>query len=273
MPSKVPRGQYWAFTLYPDTFGLWVPHLPEGAAYIKGQLEECPSTKRLHWQGLIYFKERVRRTLLNELLPKVHVELTRSDAIENYVEKEKTAIPGTGFELGSKPHKRNSKTDWDAVRENAKRGRLDDIPADVYVQHYGSLCRIAKDHMRGNPQEKEVFVFWGDSGTGKSKRAWEEAGMDAYPKDPNTKYWDGYQGEENVVIDEFTGAISISHILRWTDRYPVLFENKFGGLPSRVKRFWITSNLSPEEWYPTANSQQHAAIRRRMTITHFNKPI
>ena len=37
-----------------------------------------------------------------------------------------------------------------------------------------------------------VKVFWGDTGSGKSHTAWEEAGVAAYSKDPTTKWWDGY---------------------------------------------------------------------------------
>lgn len=34
---------------------------------------------------------------------------------------------------------------------------------------------------------REVHCFWGTTGSGKSFRAWAEAGLDAYPKDPRTK--------------------------------------------------------------------------------------
>ena len=53
---------------------------------------------------------------------------------------------------------------------------------------------------------RQCFVYWGPTGTGKSRRAWDEAGVEAYCKDPRTKFWDGYQVEENVVIDEFRGG-------------------------------------------------------------------
>ena len=74
--------------------------------------------------------------------------------------------------------------------------------------------------------ERVVRVYVGPTGVGKSRRAWDEAGFDAYPKDPNTKFWDGYQGQPHVVMDEFRGKIDISNILRWTDQYPVSVETK-----------------------------------------------
>jgi len=137
------------------------------------------------------------------------------------------------------------------------------------LQHYRTIKQIEKDHLRPIATEREVYVFWGAPGTGKSRRAWEEASLTAYPKDPCTKFWDGYQQHENVVIDEFRGEINISHILRWFDRYPVIVECKFGAVTFVAKRIWITSNMDPREWYPTLNEDTKNALLRRLTITHF----
>ena len=117
--------------------------------------------------------------------------------------------------------------------------------------------------------ERKIFVFWGSTGTGKSRTAWEEAGLEAYPKDPRTKWWDGYTGQEHVVIDEFRGGIDIAHVLRWFDRYPVLVETKGGSIPLRATIIWVTSNLSPELWYPDLDADTFAALRRRLEIKHF----
>lgn len=117
-------------------------------------------------------------------------------------------------------------------------------------------------------KEKEVYVFWGPTGTGKSRRAWNEAGVDAYPKIPSTKFWDGYRGQEKVVIDEFTGEIGITHMLRWLDRYPVTIENKGGGCPLNASKIWITSNINPLEWYQNVPRSQVDALIRRMNIEH-----
>ena len=56
------------------------------------------------------------------------------------------------------------------------------------------------------------------------------------PKDPRTKFWDGYRNQENVVIDEFRGAIDIAHILRWFDRYPVIVEVKGSSVVLSAKK-------------------------------------
>lgn len=114
-------------------------------------------------------------------------------------------------------------------------------------------------------------VYWGPTGTGKSHRAWEEAGPDAYPKNARTKFWDGYRGQENAVMDEFRGAIDVGNLLTWLDRYPVSVEIKGSSTPLCVERVWICSNLHPNEWYPGLDGFTLDALLRRLDITEMNE--
>lgn len=148
-----------------------------------------------------------------------------------------------------------------------------DIPADIFVRCYGQLRKIAEDYIAPVAIVRTVNCYWGDAGTGKSMRAWAEAGLEAYPKCPVSKFWCGYRGHQHVVIDEFRGRIDVSHFLRWLDRYPVNVETKGGATVLNATHIWITSNLSPDEWYPDANEETKAAIRRRMNIVHFVRGI
>jgi len=117
---------------------------------------------------------------------------------------------------------------------------------------------------------RECFVFWGITGSGKSRRAWDEAGLEGFPKDPRTKFWCGYRDQAHVVIDEFRGGIDIAHMLRWLDRYPVIVEIKGGAVCLAASKIWITSNLSPDDWYPDADQATKDALRRRLQVTHFD---
>jgi len=120
---------------------------------------------------------------------------------------------------------------------------------------------------------RSVTVLWGPTGTGKTRRAWELGGVDAYPKIPNTKFWDGYQGQKAVIIDEFRGDISISNLLRWFDRYPVLVEIKGSSTVLLADTIILTSNLDPRAWYPDIDEPTRDALFRRLEITHVPFPI
>lgn len=188
--------------------------LPDGASYMAGQLEVGGTTGYRHWQAVLYFRNRASLRRIKALFPRAHAEVTRSSAARDYVWKDDTAVPDTRFEFGSMPMNRNNRTDWDSVLLDTRAGNWDSIPADVYIRCFSNLNKIHVESLKPVAQEKTVYVFWGRTGTGKSRRAWDEATFDAYPKDPCTKWWDGYRGQRNVVIDEFRGQIGISHLLR-----------------------------------------------------------
>lgn len=262
-----PQGVYWLLTIPQEQY---TPYLPDACAYVKGQLEQGGETGYLHWQLLVVFKRSVRLRAVRSTFGAVHGELSRSTAADEYVWKEDTAVTGTRFELGRKPIKRNSKTDWQSVFDMARRAEFEQIPPDVQVRHFGQLQRIAAHYAKPGAVERQCHVYWGRTGLGKSHRAWAEAGLDAYPKVPSTKFWDGYRGHKHVVVDEFRGGISIEHLLRWLDKYPVLVEIKGSAVPLVAEKIWITSNLNPREWYPGLDELTLNALLRRINIIHFD---
>lgn len=240
---------------------------PEGGGDVSdGRGDANRSSGFLHWQVLVTFARKVRLRAVRDIFGPYHAEVTRSSAANDYVWKDETAISGTRFELGSLPINRGGDKDWAEIKCAAQCGRLDDIPADVFVRNYNSLKRIAQDYLKPLAQERSVNVYWGKTGVGKSRRAWSEAGLDAYPKDPRTKFWDGYRNHQHVVMDEFRGDIDIAHILRWFDRYPVNVEVKGSSVVLNATRFWITTNLDPEYWYPNLDAETKQALFRRLNI-------
>lgn len=269
MPSA--QAKYWLLTIPADA---WTPpsSCPDSICYIKGQRECGDNTGYEHWQLLAIFTRAVRLAAVKSAFggQRVHAEPSRSAAADAYVWKDDTAVAGTRFELGVKPFRRQSATDWEAVWAAATEGRIVDVPADVRVRHYHVLRSISSDNAQPAAIERRVFVFWGRTGTGKSRRAWQEAGMEAYPKDPRSKFWDGYKSQSHVIVDEFRGGIDISHLLRWLDRYPVRVEIKGSSRPLAATTFWFTSNIAPKDWYPDIDSETFQALLRRFTeVVHF----
>lgn len=220
----------------------------------------------LHWQIVVCFTHKIRLRGVREVFGPFHCEPTKSTAAMDYVWKTDTAVEGTRFELGSLPVGRSTDLDWAGIKHHAVNGRLDDIPPDIFVRNYNSLKRIMQDNLQPLAVERTVKVYWGKTGVGKSRRAWSEAGLDAFPKDPRSKFWDGYRGHKHVVIDEFRGDIDIAHCLRWFDRYPVIVEVKGTSVVFQAECIWITSNLDPNDWYPTLDRDTRDAFLRRLII-------
>lgn len=266
------QGVFWLLTIKRDE---WEPpgQLPEEISWIRGQAEVGAGGYE-HWQIFVAFKVKKGLQGVKQVFTaSTHAELTRSEAATEYVWKEDTAVPDTRFEFGAKPFRRNSRTDWEMVWECAKSGNMEAIAASVRVQSYSALCRIRSDYMQPMALERTCQVYWGPTATGKSRRAWNEAGLDAFPKDPRTKFWDGYQSEKHVVIDEFRGVIDVANLLRWLDRYPVRVEVKGSSRILAATKLWITSNLSPDQWWPELDPFTYAAFRRRIVVTEFHEQL
>jgi len=261
------QGIYWVLTV---PHHLFLPYLPPNCAWVRGQLE-LGTGGYLHWQIVLALRKKGSlSTIKTTFGDGLHAELSRSESANDYVWKDETAVIGTRFELGERAFKRNDPKDWDAIWTLAASGDLLAIPAQIRVQSYHTLRSICADHSQPIGMERTCHVFWGRTGTGKSRAAWEAAGLDAYPKDPNTKFWCGYSGQDSVVIDEFRGRIDVSHLLRWLDRYPVTVEIKGSSRPLCASSFWITSNVDPRSWYPDCDQETIDALVRRINITHFH---
>nr|WAE43074.1 MAG: replication associated protein [Cressdnaviricota sp.] len=260
-------GCHWILTVPEDD---WTPpgELVPALSYLRGQLEIGAGGFR-HWQVYAVLGRKSTLGVVKGLFSATtHAELTRSQAARSYVWKEDTRVEGTQFELGTLPFRRQEQTDWDKVVQDAKAGEFSSIPSDVLVRCYHQLRSLRNDFAKPVAQLRECRVYWGPTGTGKSRRAWDEAGLDSFPKDPRTKWWDGYADQTHVIIDEFRGSIDIAHLLRWLDRYPVRVEAKGQSLPLRASKFWITSNICPTMWYPDLDDETKAALMRRLDIVH-----
>lgn len=145
----------------------------------------------------------------------------------------------------------------------------------VFLKYERGLYSYLAHNAEPRMWEMEVYVFWGDTGVGKTKRVYEEAkssGGSVYPMAQNYKggvvWWDGYHGQDIVLIDDFYGWLPWSYLLRLLDRYPMLVRTRAGHMQFTSKRIYITSNQDPREWY--SGSMNFATLRRRITeIKHF----
>jgi len=111
-------------------------------------------------------------------------------------------------------------------------------------------------------------VYWGAPGIGKSKRARFEAGEGAYwlpQPEAGTVWWDSYDGQEVVVIDEFYGWMKRIMMQRLCDSTPLLVPNKGGYTPFLAKHIIVTSNQPPSQWWPTVGL---GPMERRLTGEH-----
>lgn len=105
MPRQnTPQGRYWIATLSVEREPNFNPEslIGDKIKWIKGQKEQGEGGY-IHWQ-FVLCTEKIRLNTLKALISNsVHLELTRSEAANDYVFKDESAIPNTRFEHGRRP--------------------------------------------------------------------------------------------------------------------------------------------------------------------------
>ena len=168
--------------------------------------------------------------------------------------------------------------DLDAARakkaaHNAKLLELD--PKKAVDEGYIGLCALpmllkakrAYANLDAVPDVLERDCWWihGPAGAGKSY-ACRVAFPGLYCK-PQNKWWDGYNGETAVLLDDFdkTGACLAHYMKIWADGYSFNAEIKGGMVRPRYDTLLVTSNYLPEDIF-TDDAELVAAIRRRFKV-------
>lgn len=124
-----------------------------------------------------------------------------------------------------------------------------------YIRMYRGINRARNLIIGDRNWSTETLVYWGPPGTGKTRHALELGPDDDqfWLGRPRTTaggaWWDGYDGQHTVVIDEFYGWLTRDLLQRICDRYPLMVETKGGATKFLAKRVIITSNLPPHRWY------------------------
>lgn len=234
-----------------------------GARYTVGQLEQGHKEAHFHIQFFMNFSKTARVSKITKVDKRIHVErVTVNNGADQYCMKEDTRVEGP-IELGIKPFNPSKKTDWDKIKEQAKQGNLENIPSWVYVSHYNKLKAIAKDHMQFKDKDHLRGIWiWGKAGTGKSRWVRAQCKESLYPKLCN-KWWDGYQGEKYVVMDDIMPQHNIlaQQLKIWADRYDCILETKGGAVHSNYEYFIITSQYSIDQIFEDEKDRE--AIHRR----------
>lgn len=265
--------KHWCFTLNnpsedEDLSFQWLTS-PVPVDYAIWQLERA-TTGTEHFQGYVEFASRTSLSTLRTILPGAHWERRRGSRLQakEYASKEDTRLAGP-FEHGSfQADASGSRTDLLNIKELIKQGASDLDIAEEYFGQWVRYNRAFKEFRRIIQPNRnwitEVHVVYGPTGTGKSKWALEQD-PNAYWKQRSI-WWDGYSGQETVVLDEFYGWLPWDVLLRMCDRYPLMVETKGGQSNFLAKKIIITTNQKPHEWYKNINFEP---FKRRVTAWHY----
>lgn len=240
--------------------------------YIVVGEEICPETDRKHLQGYIYFQNARHFNAIKTLLPYgAHIEPAKGTAIQNkkYCSKELTII-----ENGEIPQQ-GKRNDLSIIRELIEDGG--NMRDCIATATSGQSIRVAKIILDYNEIERDwkphVQWFYGPTGSGKTEEAKKQLyveGVKYWWSAKSLKWWQRYDGHENVLIDDFRGDFCTFHeLLRILDRNPYTVEQKGGSRQLLAKNIIITCPWRPEQVYRNCDEQMCQLLRRIDVIREF----
>lgn len=224
-----------------------------------------------HLQGFVRFENVKTLKAVIKLLPGCHLEVSRApEASIEYCKKDGDITERGTKPVFSKEKGQAEKRRWRDIRVAAEEGRFDDIPEDIRFKNHQLIKVHRTDALRARSlvdTTDKMLWYYGASGTGKSRKARED-NPNAYLKMCN-KWWDGYQDEEVVIIEDFDVCHSMlgHHLKIWADRYSFPVEVKGGSFTIRPRLIIVTSNYHPRDiWQDT---KTYDPIMRRFNCIEF----
>lgn len=271
------RAKRWSFTLNnpTDQEELSLKGLVSSgqASYIVIGKERGESGT-FHFQGYVEVTSRLELSSVKLLIPRAHLEKSRGSAQSNldYCTKEDR----DAFVDGS-PMQQGRRTDLLEIKEAIDEGTTPDEIADSHFGTWVVYRRSFEAYAARNPVRRnfktQVHVLWGKTGTGKTRFCHDQV-MDQQVWTPGDFQWfDGYSGQELVIIDDYRGEYSMPMILKLLDRYPMQVPIKGGFTNWRPKKVYITSNVPPEQWYDCDFPSREALKRRFTSVQEITEPI
>lgn len=272
------RARYWVFTLnnYTQEDIFYLANLPyddsNPIGYIAFAQEVAPQTGTHHLQGHLELTTQLRFSQLKQLVsPRAYLACRRgsfSDS-ETYISKE-----GEVFRSGSRLSKGSgSRSDLEECRALLDSGGIQLVAQECFasfVRYHKGFEKYLSLQQISRTWPTEVIVYWGKTGTGKTRKVYDE-NENIYAH-TESQWFDGYTGQSVVLFDDFHGGVfKLPYLLKLLDRYPMLVPVKGGFVSWTPKKLYITSNIDPRSWYMNANTEHVAALFRRISkIVHFD---
>lgn len=251
---------------------------------------EVGETGTPHFQGYLELKVKKRFNTLKNAFPSTavpHLEAkiansTRFQAAE-YCRKEGNFVEHGTAPKAAKSHNGSSKN-LELVLSRVGNGeKISKVASEhpaTWARNYRAIDVYQSMQMEiPNWRDMEVHLYYGKTGTGKTFSCFDKY-PDLFKKPIGKGLWfDGYEFEKTVLIDEFTGQYPLSDMLQIMDHYPVQVEKKGSHVKLACNLVLLTTNRHPSKYYVNEKSgipwehreEEKLAFFRRITKVFWYK--
>lgn len=235
--------------------------------------DEIASTETYHTHVFLYAPSPVRFTTVKNRFPTAHIEKAYGSARDNraYIRKEgkwadtdkaETAVPGTFQEWGDLPaEKEEQAPQMFRLVQNIRAGMstteiIDDSPNLAFRVRDIDLLRqtLTAEKYSVENRPLEVSYLFGASGAGKTRGIYERHDPRSICRITNYRAtrgisFDGYNGQDVLVFEEFSSQIPIEDMLNYLDIYPLHLPARYSDRVACYTKVYLTSNLPLDKQY------------------------
>lgn len=267
----------WVFTIHQghlttpgqtlDDYWTWIQQCGDGfwdgVKWFIFQKEIGGNTNRLHLQGAVCCSVQRRATTMGnqfKVKPEAFQKMrgAPSDSLA-YCTKGETRVAGTTYwQYGDCPGGQGSKLKKVAkiIKESGLKAAIREFP-ETYITNGRGMKELNRFYKGERERAKDicVIVVFGTPGCGKShwaKRVFAPDDTFTLPavSSSGQAWFDGYDGERVLLIDEFSGRIEFELFKNMLDPYPMMCPVKGDYVHALWDTVVITTNYHPNTWYP-----------------------
>lgn len=226
-----------------------------------------------HFQGAVTFRVAKRLTALKKLHSRIHWEVAAcSDAGLYCLKDGSIVLVNVDHREPGKP--KNFAKCVELIRNGELKRVRDEYPEE-YCRHGRKFKEYNRDVVKPKNMARDVYWYWGKKGTFKTLSATEEAGEDHWMSHGDLQWFDGYDREAHVVIDDIRpGYCKFNYLLRLLDRYKMKVPIKGDMIDWNAQKIWITCPQKPEVLFASNanNDEDHIdqLLRRIKRVCHFH---
>ena len=241
-----------------------------------------------HTHVYVVFKNSVMFDTMHKRFYGVHIDKANGSNRENkdYVRKEgkwaddakhETNKPETFEEFGELPPDRtNAESQAEQIVQMIRDGMTNAQILEQCPTAYNKMAHIEQtrqalleERYKDTWRDLTVTYLWGDPGAGKTRSIMEKYGYSNVYRVTNydSHPFDGYQGQDVIVFEEFRSGIKIQDMLNYLDGYPVNLPCRYANKVACYTKVYLISNIPLDKQYPniqTDSPETWSAFCRRI---------